>query len=400
VTDAKIAAAFSAGSARYLIVLGHFGHMGGAERQAFHLIRHLREHRDARVAVLGWYGTEGPLADTLRDWGCELFTFPYRDIAPRTSKAWNLFQLARFIKTRIRPDYILPFVAVHSKPICQIWRLTGARYAWWNQQDEGRGLFGTPAERKALLNAVHITSNSWAGSDFLANTYDIPQEKILTYNNGTELPDLGGLQPVWRARLDLSSGTPLVSMVANVTPFKDHETLLKAWRTVLDSWVEESRPPPVLVLAGYLQDLVHVSKLKVLAFDLGLGTSVRFVGPVDSVNELMWESDLVVHSSVKEGCPNAVCEAMALGKSVVATDIPGTRQALDESSWNDCLAAPHDAQSMAQRLLEFLHNTGLSADTGARNRQRIERHFSIEGMCEFFLSLLDQNAAGAASRNA
>ena len=47
---------------RYLFVLGHYGHMGGAERQALYLIKHLRETRDARVAVLGWYGKEGPLA--------------------------------------------------------------------------------------------------------------------------------------------------------------------------------------------------------------------------------------------------------------------------------------------------------------------------------------------------
>jgi glycosyltransferase involved in cell wall biosynthesis len=370
--------------------------MGGAERQAFHLIRHLRESRNAPVAVLGWYGTEGTLAEPLRDWGCELFTFPYKNIAPRASKTWNLIRLAHFIKTRIKPDYILPFVAVHSKPVRQVWRLTGARYAWWNQRDEGRGLFGTPAERKALLNAVHIISNSWAGTDFLSHTYDIPKERILTYNNGIVLPDLATLQPVWRERLDLSQGGRLVSMAANITPFKDHETLLKAWRIVLDSWTREPRPLPVLALAGHLKDKVQVGKLKVLAFDLGLGTSVRFMGPVDSVNELMWESNLVVHSSVKEGCPNAVCEAMALGKPVVATDIPGTRQALDESSRRNCLAAPHDAQALAARMLALLSSDDLSAQAGARNRQRIESHFSVDKMCEFYESLLTQDGSGRA----
>jgi glycosyltransferase involved in cell wall biosynthesis len=189
-------------------------------------------------------------------------------------------------------------------------------------------------------------------------------------------------------------------MAANVTPYKDHETLLQAWRIVLESWAGESRPAPVLALAGHLKDTAQVGKLKVLAFDLGLGTSVRFLGPVESINELMWESDLVVHSSVKEGCPNAVCEAMALGKPVVATDIPGTRQALDEASWNDCLAAPQDAQALAQRMLALLRNASLSANTGARNRKRIEQHFSVEGMCAFFLSLLEQNSAAETSRHA
>jgi glycosyltransferase involved in cell wall biosynthesis len=155
----------------------------------------------------------------------------------------------------------------------------------------------------------------------------------------------------------------------------------------------------VLALAGHLKDTAQVGKLKVLAFDLGLGTSVRFLGPLDTVNELMWESDLVVHSSVKEGCPNAVCEAMALGKPVVATDILGTRQALDEAFWNDCLAAPLDAQALAQRMLVFLKHADLSTKTGARNRQRIERHFAVEAMCEFFLSLIDQKLPERDSRS-
>jgi hypothetical protein len=48
----------------------------------------------------------------------------------------------------------------------------------------------------------------------------------------------------------------------------------------------------------------------------------------------------------------------------------------------------------------FLKHADLSANTGASNRERIEQHFSIEGMCAFFLSLLEQNVAAGTSRHA
>ncbi len=371
----------------YLVVLGHFNHMGGAERQAIHLIRFLREKLDARVAVLGWYG-EGELTPMLQSMGCETYNFPYREIAPKSAKLVNLARLALFIRRRIQPDYILPFVATHSKPICQIWRYTGAKYAWWNQQDEGRGLFGTRAEKNALSNAVHITSNSEVGADFLAATYQIPRDHIQTYNNGTVVPEVDAIRPVWRQRLDIPANVPLVSMVANVTPYKDHDTLLKAWKYVLSSSAASSSPSPVLLLAGHLKDLAHVQKLKVQAFDLGLGTSVRFVGAIDSTDALMKESALLVHSSIREGCPNSVCEAMALAKAVVATDIPGNRQALPRDSWPVCLAPAEDAQALAERIQYLLSNFEQAGRLGALNRERIRREFSIEGMCEFFLELM------------
>jgi len=347
---------------------------------------------NASVAVLGWSG-EGPLVPLLRDLGCKTFNFPYKANVSKFLKGIDLLRLALFIRTRIRPDYILPFVSIHSKPICQIWHLTGARYAWWNQQDEGRGLYGTKAERKALLNAVHITSNSKVGSDFIARTYGIPEDKILTYNNGTILPVLDTMKYIWRERLGITKETPLVSMVANVTPFKDYETLLKAWRIVLDRFSGSSCSTPVLAIAGHLRDTAHVNKLKVQAFDLELGSSVKFLGSIDTTNELMWESDLLVHSSVKEGCPNSVCEAMALGKVVIATDIPGTRQALDESIWQDCLCEPCSAKELANQVFYFLDNRDDASHIGSLNRQRIQSEFSIEVMCEFFISLIDDHVA-------
>ena len=178
-------------------------------------------------------------------------------------------------------------------------------------------------------------------------------------------------------------------MVANVTPFKDYETLLKAWRIVSDAVSNTQTNQPVLAIAGHLKDKNHVDNLKALAFDLELSSSVKFLGTIETTNELMWESNLVVHSSVKEGCPNSVCEAMALGRAVVATDIPGTRQAIDESLWDDCLSQPGDEKGLADKITALLTDNERAARIGELNRKRIRDEFSIDGMCDFFMALME-----------
>lgn len=371
---------------RFLIVLGNFGHMGGAERQAFYFIEYLRKEIKAPVSVLGWYG-DGPLAEQLRQWGCNIYNFPYKANLRSVSKAINLMQLAAFIRKTIKPDIILPFVSIHSKPICQIWNFTGAQYVWWNQQDEGRMLYGTSVEKKALLNAVHITSNSVAGADFLHKTYGIPKERIIVYNNGTPIPDVKALKPIWRERLGLGPETRLVSMLANVTRYKDHKTLFYAWQKVQEHF-KRSTTSVKLLLAGHLKDKTTVQYLKAFGFDLNLSDSIAFLGPIDTTNELIMESELIVHSSNKEGCPNSVCEAMALAKPVVGTDISGMRQALGIDHYHYCLSEPNNPADLAQKIIHLLGNPELAQETGNFNLARIMDEFSIEDMVCFFLGLI------------
>ncbi|GHB92084.1 glycosyltransferase family 4 protein [Cerasicoccus arenae] len=374
---------------RYLIVLGNFHHMGGAERQAFHFIEYLRTTLNVPVAVLGWFG-EGPLTMPLRELGCEIFHFPYNEKKTGRRKFLMLYQLAQFIRHQIKPDVILPFVSVHSKPVCLIWKWTGAHYIWWNQQDEGRGLFKSKMEQRALNNAVHITSNSRAGAEFISENYDIPYENIVVYNNGTPIPEAHKLKPIWRDKIGVKQNQLLVSMVANIIPFKDHDTLFRAWSLVIKSARTTSLPLPILALAGHLLDAKHVLGLKALAFDLGLGDSVRFLGPIDTTNELLYESDIVVHSSIKEGCPNAVCEAMALGRAVVGTDISGIRQALGDDHVELVYAKPHDPVDLADKINTLLHDEALRKELGAANLQRIKTSFSIQGMNEFLFRLIQK----------
>jgi glycosyltransferase involved in cell wall biosynthesis len=362
-----------------LVVIGTLAHMGGAERQGIYLVDHLKRI-GADVEVLAF--EEGSIIRRqLDDMGVRARAFSYYFRWPKAKRARALFLLGRLIRHEVKPDALLPFVGIHSKTIAQVWPYTNAQFCWWNQQDEGRDLTGTPVEARILRKVSTINSNSFAGRDFLATTYGLSPDSIHVYNNGTPLPATVPQQGTWRERLRLGN-RKIVSMIANVTAYKDHATLIDAWPTVMSSFEGESKP--ALLIAGHLRERETADALKIRAFERGLSADdVRFLGAIEDVPALLADSDLVVHSSVTEGCPNAVCEAMATERAVVATDIPGTRQALGESGarW---LARPRDPEDLATKIVMLLENDELRAAEAQRNRKRIASDFTIDSMNAFF----------------
>ena len=315
--------------------------------------------------------------------GVPIHIHPYYFRWSASRRLRSLTALAARLRFRIRPDALLPFVGIHSKAMAQVWPYSGAKFCWWNQQDEGRDLHGTKVEKEILGKVSCVTSNSEAGRAFLTKIYGLPADQVLVYNNGTPLPDLG--IPWTDVHED---NRPMVSMVANIIRFKDHETLIDAWALVRKRYPQEASP--VLMLAGHMREKGTSESLMVRAFKAGLSAGdVRFLGPVADVMPLIRSSELVVHSSLTEGCPNAVCEAMSYVKPVVATDIPGCRQALGDANgrW---LVPPKDAATLAERIYELLENPGLREQIGAANRRRIEQEFSISGMNRFFQDLIEK----------
>jgi glycosyltransferase involved in cell wall biosynthesis len=375
----------SEAKAKLLVTIGTLARMGGAERQALYLVEHLKALAWSDVEVLTF--NDGPmLHEPLAAMGVKVHAVSYEEQWPRAKRARALAKLAVMLRWKIKPTALLPFGAPSSKVMGLVWPASGARFCWWNQQDEGRGLNGTSVERKLLHRVRTLNSNSTAGRDFLANTYGLPESEIAVYNNGTPLPDLSSSPADWRSRLGLGD-RKIVTMVANLTRFKDHATLLEAWANVRAYFGPTAAP--ALLLAGYLTESETVTKLKLQAFDLGLSNSdVYFLGAVEDIGKLFASTDLVVHSSVAEGCPNAVCEAMAAGNAVVATDIPGCRQALgnDQDRW---LVKPRDSGALARRIIELLESDEQRALLGNANRERIRTDFSVDGMNRFFQTQIE-----------
>jgi len=366
--------------------------MGGAERQALLLARHLVS--DQKAAVQVWGLNHAGQAARL----CDAYGLPWRVVKMTWSydrimrfKAW-----ARFAWTlrQAQPDVILTY-SMRPNVVCGlIWRWTGAQLCIWNQRDEGRsdrvgGLFQQSAARLVPL----FISNSHHGKDFLCRSLAVNPNRIHVIKNGVELLRPKVDHAAWRSQPGVSEDCFLACMVANLHIYKDHATLVRAWRQVVDR-LREKDESALLLLAGrfgdtykYLQALVH---------ELKLAESVRFLGSVDDIPDLLNAVDLGILSSQYEGCPNGILECMAAGLPIVGSDIPGIREALGPKGYS-CLAPPGDAEALADRILELLTKPELRRKLGTLNRHRIEVEFSPQHMCEKTVALITDNLEAAYS---
>src|SRR5262249_10605987 len=151
----------------------------------------------------------------------------------------------------------------------------------------------------------------------------------------------------------------------------DHATLVAAWRRVVDR-LTPGACDPHLLLAGAPGD--QDQSLREQAKALSLCDRVHFMGQVTNVNDLLEDVDLVVFSSHAEGLPNAVLEAMAHGRAVVATDYPGIREALGPE-YAPLLAAPRDPDDLADKIVLAAQHPELRASMGAMGRDRVVHTF-------------------------
>ncbi len=360
--------------------------LGGSERQGFQLARHLKEACAADVHVVSLSEKPGRLADM-----CDEHGLPWHVIRLHWSGFWplRLKELNRFAAElgKLGPDILLPYYTLPNVVCGLVWQRSGARLSVWNQRDEGLLLTRSVWHRTAVKRTPLFIANADGGRDVLVRTYTIDPALVTVIHNGISLAPLVYGREEWRGRLGIGPDCPVACMIANLGPYKDHETLLQAWKTVVDHAPSRGEKP-VLLLAGKPDE--SEEPLKELASRLELGDSVRFLGKVDDISGLLSTADLCIHSSKTEGCPNGVLEAMAAGLPVVGTDIPGIREAVGEMG-EVFLVPVGDHRTMADITMRLISDRELRKHTGEALKKRIGEKFSLEQMCARTVRLLEES---------
>jgi glycosyltransferase involved in cell wall biosynthesis len=283
-----------------------------------------------------------------------------------------------------RVDILLPYTTWPNVVAGLTYRLAGVRLCIWGERHAG-GERIPGVERIAVTQYRRFVANSTAGVEFLANVMRVKREYLSFVPNGVEFPKFASATD-WRKRLGLTPEQPLVVKVANVTNFKDHATLLRAWKIVQDEWKDGERP--VLALAGYLTEDTY-PECERLTREAGMESTVRFLGGITDVPALLAACDMTAFSSRNEGMPNGVLECMAAGKAVVATDLPGIRDALGPDC-ADVLVTPGSSDQLARKLLDVLRNRKKRESLGEANAVRIRTEFSVDRMVERHLQVIRQ----------
>jgi glycosyltransferase involved in cell wall biosynthesis len=177
-----------------------------------------------------------------------------------------------------------------------------------------------------------------------------------------------GVDPTRFAPVETERHRPTIAWVGRIQPLKDLLTLIRAIRIV-----RRTVPDVVCHIYGPDTDPVYAAECRRTAEVTGVSSCLDFRGPVKSSAEAFGSADVAVLSSMSEGFPYTVVEAMMCARPVVATDVGGVAEALDDRT---LLAEPQNARSLADALVRQLQSPKRSRDAlGARLRQRALTHF-------------------------
>lgn len=357
--------------------------LGGSERQALQLARHLVRVEGADVEVCALTADDGRAIELYR---AEGIPWNGRRVRLRRSRVRTIMTLSGIALDlrRSRPDVLLPYCGLPNVVCGLIWRYTGATTCIWNQRDVLPYALGDGLARRAARNTPVLVSNSSHAAAHLVGELGAHLGRVSVVRNGVALPSARAGRGEWRARLGADDRDVVVCALAHFHERKDHATLVRAWRAAATSF-EEDGTSAVLVLAG--RDDGDRQPVEAFVRDLGLEGSVRFAGDVDDVAGLLGAVDAGVLSSRAEGCPNALLECMAAGLAVAGTDVAGVREAVGQDGAR-LLAPVGDAEALGAALVRLAREAELRRALGTRNRERVQADFGEARMLEEHVELI------------
>ncbi len=203
--------------------------------------------------------------------------------------------------------------------------------------------------------------------------YAAGRPQVVTVLNAVDADALASIaaEPdAMRREFGFPGDAPVVATVGNLTSKKGHTHLLAAAVKIA---VQHPTARFLIVGQGPLAE-----SLRVEADRLGLNGRLVFAGFRRDAIRLVAASDIFVLSSIHEGLPVALLEAMALGKPSVVTRVGGIPEATDEAS--SMLVPPEDPQALANAISALLASPDLRARLGAAARDRARTRYGVPHM--------------------
>lgn len=131
------------------------------------------------------------------------------------------------------------------------------------------------------------------------------------------------------------------------------------------------------------------SELKQQAINHGLEHSFIFLGLSDNIYPCLKGCDLFVLSSLYEGMPNVVMEAMAMQKAVVATNVNGVQELMVEGE-SGLIVPSKDPQALAKAIGHVIDNPEMLAAFGKKGYERVKKEFTMSAMADNLERYLQQ----------
>jgi glycosyltransferase involved in cell wall biosynthesis len=213
-----------------------------------------------------------------------------------------------------------------------------------------------------------------------------PSRQVHKIHPGVQLPDRGLVQGSG-APIKRSLGweaNPTVGIVGRLQPWKGQEIFLRAAARLAEARADLR----FMVVGGAILgwEGSYADDLRCLAADLGIADRVHFAGHQSDVHPWYDALDVVVHASFGEPFGLVLVEAMALGKPLVATNLGGPLEIVEDGT-SGLLVPPGDPERLAEAVGRILADRRL-ASTLSRGAMERANAFTEERMAEGFADLL------------
>jgi L-malate glycosyltransferase len=219
---------------------------------------------------------------------------------------------------------------------------------------------------------------------FMVKDVGVKPSRIEVIHNGVDLERFTALEPDQKTN---SKSELVIGTVARLTEAKDHGNLLRAFALVREK-ISQAR----LVLVG---DGELRREIETMIRDLDLERSVDLLGKRSDIPKQLAHMDIFVLPSKREGFPVSIIEAMACAKPVVATDVGGVREIINDGE-DGVIVPPEDHSSLATALLRLAQDFGLRERLGSKARLKAIEQFSEQAMMEKYQGLFNKTGGRVA----
>jgi glycosyltransferase involved in cell wall biosynthesis len=227
----------------------------------------------------------------------------------------------------------------------------------------------------------------------LTDQHKIPEGKVVKIYNGIEIEEyrpngkeVRSQKSEVRREFGLAKDAPVIGAIGRMVWQKGFEYLIESIPTTI-----EILPQSKILIVG---DGPLRERLEALSKELGVRDNVIFAGFRSDIKEILSAVDLLVIPSLLEGFPMITLEAMAMAKSIVATNIDGITEQITDGI-NGILIPPKDPSALAKAVMRVLNDRELARTMGLAAREKVEQEFSVEKMVaeteKVYLSLLKNN---------
>ena len=341
--------------------------VGGAERHVTTMLPRMNPARFTPSVIC--IGEEGELFSTLRAAGIEAAALRLH----KRQAVRALIELVMMMR-RTRPDVVV-VQGYNAETLGRIAaRIAGVKHTI-NWVHNASGLVQRGTVRRTVDRALTRWTSAYFGvaeaqRPYLVDELGHPDDKIRVIYNGVDLAqfrtstDRGVL-----AEFGFAENDPVVGIVAVLRPEKDHVSLLRAARTVVDELTNAR-----FLIIG---DGPTRPQLEALCTELQLTPNVHFAGSRDDVARLLPAIDVFVLTSTSECFPISVLEAMACARPAVCTAVGGIPEVIKDGE-TGYLVPPKDPPQLAARLVRLLQDPLTARRMGRAARARVEAEFDLD----------------------